>query len=79
MLVPGMAAQIRQEVRRRLTAGERERTIVAALVDEYGEGLLGASPVAEGEAEPPAAAAAGVDPALRTRLDEALRAFDREV
>jgi cytochrome c-type biogenesis protein CcmH len=107
---PG-AEEMRQEVRRRLGAGEGERTIVAALVDEYGEGLLGAppakrwglalwippalvlllgggalarwlrrraSPVAEGEAQP-AAAAPELDPALRARLDEELRAFDREV
>jgi cytochrome c-type biogenesis protein CcmH len=40
---PG-AEQMRQEIRRRLAAGEEERTIVAALVGEYGEGLLGAPP-----------------------------------
>jgi cytochrome c-type biogenesis protein CcmH len=107
---PG-AEQLREEVRRRLAAGEGERTIVAALVDVYGEGLLGAppvrrwglalwippgvsllvggallalwlrrraSPAAEDDAQA-GAAAPEADPVLQARLQEALRAFDREV
>jgi cytochrome c-type biogenesis protein CcmH len=40
---PG-AEQMRQEVRQRLAAGDGERTIVAALVEEYGSDILGAPP-----------------------------------
>jgi cytochrome c-type biogenesis protein CcmH len=40
---PG-AEEMRQEVRRRLGAGEGERTIVAALVETYGAEILGAPP-----------------------------------
>jgi cytochrome c-type biogenesis protein CcmH len=40
---PG-AEQMRQEVRRRLGAGEGARTIVAALVETYGAEILGAPP-----------------------------------
>jgi cytochrome c-type biogenesis protein CcmH len=107
---PG-AEEMRQEVRRRLAAGEGERTIVAGLVDEYGAAILGAppakrwglllwvppgvllllggtmlarwlrgraAPVAEGPA-PAGAGAPKPDPVLQARLEEALRAFDREV
>jgi len=108
---PG-AEEMRQEVRRRLGAGEGEPAIVAALVATYGAEILGAPPArrwglalwippvlvlllgggalarwlrrrasaaTESEAEPAAAAAEGVDRALRARLDEELQAFGREV
>jgi len=107
---PG-AEQMREEVRRRLGAGEGEPAIVAALVATYGAEILGAppakrwglalwippalalllgggalalwlrrraSPPEDGEAQA-GAAAPEPDPVLRTRLEEELQAFGREV